>query len=125
MDTWCFALPEEFTTAYEEPRVEVTEPEKLDGQGVARKIHYGDGKQPWDDILEAGWGPAFAAANVLKYLRRNKQVEDSRKKATWYWLRLNELARGPQDQVSGIFELRELLHRLTPEELFLLRDEES
>lgn len=35
-----------------------------------RKDHYGTGRQPWDDIVEAGWSPEFAAANVLKYLRR-------------------------------------------------------
>ena len=36
-----------------------------------RKSHYGDGKQPWDTLCEeTPWAVAFAAGNVLKYLRR-------------------------------------------------------
>lgn len=59
----------------------MSEPERPDG----RKAHYGVGRQPLDDIVDQGWGPAFCAGNILKYLRRDKQVEDSRAKAKWYW----------------------------------------
>ncbi len=38
--------------------------------GSVRQQHYGVGEQPWDVALREGWGPAFAAANVLKYLRQ-------------------------------------------------------
>lgn len=56
----------------------------------ARKSHYGPRRQPWDDIVDAGWGPAFAAGNVLKYLRRDKDREHSIESARWYWARLKE-----------------------------------
>jgi hypothetical protein len=62
-------------------RDSMREPERGDG----RKAHYGAGRQPLDDIVEQGWGPAFCAGNIVKYLRRDKQVEDSRAKAKWYW----------------------------------------
>lgn len=60
-------------------------------RGDGRKTHYGSGRQPWDDIVEAGWGPPFAASNVLKYLRRTKDLEHSLESARWYWQRLNEM----------------------------------
>jgi hypothetical protein len=63
------------------------EPERADG----RKEHYGSGRQPLDDIIEAGWGPQFCASNILKYMRRLKQIEDSKIKARWYWRYLDEL----------------------------------
>lgn len=58
-----------------------------------RKAYYGAGRQPWDDIVAAGFGPAFAASSILKYLRRDKgtPVEDL-EKARWYFARLEELA---------------------------------
>lgn len=55
-----------------------------------RKAHYGDGEQPWDVIVRLGWGPAFAAGNVLKYLRRSKHPEHSLESAAWYYARLVE-----------------------------------
>lgn len=58
--------------------------------GEPRKAHYGDGEQPWDAIVRLGWGPAFAAGNVLKYLRRTKDPEHSLESARWYWRRLEE-----------------------------------
>ena len=59
-----------------------------------RAAHYGAGRQPWDDILDAGWGPAFAAGNALKYVRRAaaKNGEDDINKARWYYHELLELA---------------------------------
>ena len=123
LSEWCFAVPEEFTTTERYRPQDPPEPERLDDQGIARKVHYGEGRQPWDDIMEAGWGPAFAAANVLKYLRRNKSVEDSRKKAMWYWHRLTELAQSekPRDRVDGTLALSMLVHKLSNEEFALLK----
>lgn len=48
----------------------MTERTHAGADGTVRQDHYGAGRQPWDDIVDAGWGPAFAAGNVLKYLRR-------------------------------------------------------
>lgn len=56
--------------------------------GSIRKAHYGDGRQPWDDIVDAGWGPFFAASNVLKYIRRTKNPEHSFESACWYYKQL-------------------------------------
>jgi hypothetical protein len=66
----------------------VAEPEHVAADGSTRKSHYGTGRQPWDDIVDLGWGPAFAAGNVLKYLRRTKDPDADLKKARWYfeWL---------------------------------------
>lgn len=62
--------------------------------GETRKVHYGDGRQPWDYILDASWAPEFAAGNVLKYLRRTKDPEHSLESARWYYARLVEMMRG-------------------------------
>lgn len=59
-----------------------------------RKKHYGEGRQPWDDIVDAGWAAEFAASNVLKYLRRDKEHEHSLESAKWYYDRLLDMARG-------------------------------
>lgn len=59
--------------------------------GTTRKDHYGAGRQPWDDIVDARWGAPFAAGNVLKYMRRNKDVTESRIKGGWYWRELYKL----------------------------------
>lgn len=94
-------------------------------RGDGRKSHYGAGRQPWDDIVEAGWGPSFAAANVLKYLRRTKAPEHSLESARWYWTRLTEFVNQPmQHNVSKMYAniVRErLIKLLTPEELERLR----
>lgn len=58
--------------------------------GESRKAHYGDGEQPWDVIVASGWGPAFAAGCVVRYLRRDKAREHSRESARWYYARLVE-----------------------------------
>ena len=51
-----------------------------------------DLEKPWDVIVCLGWGPEFAAGNVLKYLRRTKEPEHSLESARWYWQRLVDLA---------------------------------
>lgn len=97
----------------------VAEPEHVAADGSTRKSHYGAGRQPWDDIVDLGWGPAFAAGNVLKYLRRTKDPDADLKKARWYfeWLLAKEKSTDPRYRV--IYELRCLLTtdeiaRLTP-----------
>lgn len=59
--------------------------------GSVRKAHYGDGEQPWDTVVLEGWAPHFAAANVLKYLRRTKDPKHSLESARWYHERLIEM----------------------------------
>lgn len=73
-----------------------------EGQGDSepRKAHYGDGVQPWDVILASGWGPGFAAGNVLKYLRRTKNPEHSAESASWYYDRLVEGCAGVFEKVA-------------------------
>lgn len=58
--------------------------------GTERQAYYGKSRQPWDDICDANWGPAFAAGNVLKYLRRDKAPEHSIASARWYWRQIVE-----------------------------------
>lgn len=72
--------------------------EKVVGDTV-RKTYYGAGRQPWDDILAQGWGPEFAAGNVLKYIRRIKTPEDDLKKARWYAEELSKMCE--KDDGSG------------------------
>jgi hypothetical protein len=94
------------------------EPERGDG----RKAHYGSGRQPLDDIVEAAWGPAFCAGNVLKYLRRDKDVEDSRKKAKWYFDFLIMRGNDTTDPYSPEWMLagRQLTRRLLRVEMDVL-----
>ena len=96
-----------------------------DSHGVARQDHYGAGRQPWDDIVDLGWAPAFAAGNVLKYLRRDKRPEHSLESARWYWRRLQEFRRDARYLYRGaasvaVVKLSELL---TAEELAKLEAE--
>ena len=88
-------------------------------QGEARKAHYGDGKQPWDSICELGWGCHFAAANVLKYLRRTKDTKHSLESARWYYVRLIEMAEKSRYHKTV---LRMLHDELKPDELTRLVD---
>jgi hypothetical protein len=83
-----------------------------------RKAHYGSGVQPWDLILEEGWGPAFAAGCVLRYLRRDKAIEHSLESARWYATRLAEgaFARKYGDQQAWVVAWSKLSARLTPDE---------
>lgn len=95
------------------------EPEFVDAEGVARKAHYGAGKQPWDTIKELGWGGVFAAANVLKYIRRYmlKNGVDDIAKANWYYAELVKLADiNFVDRIT----LLKLRTELTADELGLL-----
>lgn len=88
--------------------------EHVGPDGTIRKDHYGSGKQPWDDIKEAGWGPAFAAGNVLKYVRRDKAKEHSLQSAMWYWTELKKMdkstyANGIKHQLVGLLTKEERL----------------
>jgi hypothetical protein len=75
---------------------------------LLRQRYYGDGrKQPLDHIHEAGWGPAFAASNVLKYLDRQKGQSDlDRDKARWYLADLREGAGASTEEADAV------LHKL-------------
>jgi hypothetical protein len=93
--------------------------------GTVRQDHYGDGRQPWDDIVDAHWGPAFAAGNVLKYLRRTKDPKHSLESARWYWARLREFSGAWGDDPANAplanddfapTVLRKLWEMLTPDE---------
>lgn len=85
--------------------------------GTVRKAHYGDGRQPWDDIRDAGWAPAFAAGCVLRYLRRAKDREHSIESARWYWERLNALCATEHGDPVAVLKLHAML---TPEERDLI-----
>jgi hypothetical protein len=105
----------------------INEPEHIAEDGTTRKSHYGAGKQPWDFIVEAGWGPEFAAGNVLKYIRRapNKNGADDVKKARWYYAELLKwvaLGRGSVDLNAHPARLafHKLMEMLTYEERQLL-----
>ena len=76
------------------------EPGHVADDGSVRKDHYGPGRQPWDDIVDAGWGPAFAAGNALKYVRRAaaKNGEDDLAKGRWYY---NEMIKRIAGEVNG------------------------
>jgi hypothetical protein len=90
-----------------------------------RQPQYGDGRQPWDDIVEEGWAPEFAAGNVLKYLRRDKAREHSLASARWYWARLNEAVTaglGPRRPREVQLVKLGLDRRLTDTERDLLED---
>ena len=65
---------------------------------LQRQPYYGEGRQPLDDIIELGWGPAFCAGNVLKYLRRNKHTDQMKDidKARWYASLMLEKARSDE-----------------------------
>lgn len=88
-----------------------------------RASQYGEGRQPWDDILDQGWGPAFAAGNALKYIRRYKMKngDDDIAKARWYWHELYQ--RSLNVSLSGqawVLAHVDLISLLTPEEILLL-----
>jgi hypothetical protein len=108
------------------PETRVVELDRVEpgADGSVRKAHYGDGKQPWDTIKELGWGPEFAAANVLKYLRRTKDVEGSRQKALWYKARLVEMMSDMSttlgERQHASFCTSVMIKKLTSEEWELL-----
>lgn len=90
-----------------------------DNHGVVRQDHYGSGRQPWDDILDSGWAPEFAAGNVLKYLRRDKAREHSLESARWYYRELLRMCGGHSDRAPRV--VQQLLDLLTAEEVGNLR----
>lgn len=94
----------------------------LDNSGVVRQNHYGPGRQPWDDIVDLGWAPEFAAGNVLKYLRRDKQREHSVDSAKWYHARLMELCHPAQSGSTTLYTYRAMRVR---QELYKLLTEEE
>lgn len=83
-----------------------------------RKPWYGEGRQPIDDIMAAGWGPEFCAGNVLKYLRRTKSPEHSLESARIYYGWLTGLAQLQRETGEGhaIKVLGQLVAMLTPVE---------
>ena len=92
---------------------------------TVRKSWYGDGEQPYDTAVRLGWGPAFAATNVLKYIRRTKAPEHSLESARWYYARLYRNAAqaeaGPTAPwAEALFALED---ELTQGELMLIRNE--
>jgi|SRR5882762_5594637 len=90
--------------------------------GTTRKVHYGEGEQPWDTALRLGWAHHFAATNVLKYLRRAKDEEHSLESAKIYYEWLYELGIpngkfGIYTQSSSAwFAFKDLNNELTTEE---------
>jgi len=60
--------------------------------GTVRKAHYGDGRQPWDDMVDLNIAAEFAAGSILKYLRRDKDREHSLESAKWYYNQLYQHA---------------------------------
>ena len=99
-----------------------TEPEIQGEDGTTRKAHYGAGRQPWDDMLDLGWGPHFAAGSALKYVRRymNKNGEDDLKKGRWYY---HEILTRATSEINGPWTkaLTELEDELSVDERRLLR----
>lgn len=88
-----------------------------------RKPWYGEGRQPIDDIMEAGWGPEFCAGNVLKYLRRTKSPEHSLESARVYfgWLRGLADKQSQTGYGNAINVLAQLYGMLTPDEVSTLQ----
>src|SRR5271157_756942 len=85
--------------------------------GTARQDH-------WDDIVHLGWAPHFAAANVLKCLRWDKEPEHSLRSARWYYRRLRELLLFPAQYGIIARTAYERLHQiLTPKERALLDED--
>jgi hypothetical protein len=91
------------------------------GDGTTRQNHYGQGEQPWDAIKTVGWGPEFAAGNVIKYLRRTKDIEHSIESARWYWARLHEDTYSYEQNRRLPSVLYKLEQMLTPDEFNKLR----
>ena len=82
--------------------------------GTVRRQHYGTGVQPWDTIKALGWGAIFAASNVIKYLRRTKDLEHSLESARWYYSALCKMA--DENNAAAIHVKLALLHELTEQE---------
>lgn len=100
------------------------EPERTAADGTIRKQHYGDGKQPWDDMLTLGWAPYFAAGSALKYVRRykNKNGDDDLAKGRWYFARLKEMFMGADNNnaQNAVVVFNQLLKELSFAEVDLM-----
>lgn len=98
------------------------EPEHVANDGTVRKDHYGMGRQPWDDIVDFGWGAPFAAGNALKYVRRFKQKNgaDDLEKGRWYYARLYEMSLRGSHYATTCRE--KLIQHCSTEEMVLLEN---
>jgi len=86
-------------------------------RGDGRKIHYGEGKQPWDTCKELGWAAQGAAFSILRYLRRTKTPERDLREAKVYFGWLKELAAEHKHvKNDSMIVLNQLLEELSPEE---------
>lgn len=82
-----------------------------------RETYYGDGRQPWDDIVAGGFGAEFAAGSILKYLRRTKgERAKDLEKARWYWARILEMQKLKSGYVRAEHAHLWLQKTLTPDE---------
>lgn len=76
--------------------------------GTVRKAHYGEGKQPWDTMVEMGIGAEFAAGSIIKYLRRSKDPEHSKESARWYYVRLRAMIDNIATSTLTEYEAKQL-----------------
>lgn len=81
-------------------------------RGDGRKVHYGPGRQPVDTIRDMGWAPEFFAGNVLKYLRRSKDIEHSHESARVYFRWLGDEVKSMQFDEAYRFRALDVLERL-------------
>jgi hypothetical protein len=89
------------------PSPQPTEATHVADDGTIRKSHYGEkGKrQPWDDFIAWGWAAKFAAACVVRYLRRTKPDPDDMFDACWYYTRLHELCATEREAEAALAKL--------------------
>lgn len=71
----------------------------------------------WDHIVALGWGPVFAAGNVLTCLRTPQDPVQSLAMARWYYAKLKQMKA-----LNKVVALRKLL---TKEELAQLDGEKE
>lgn len=94
---------------------------RIDQSG--RQDYFGEGRQPWDEIVDVGFGPQFAAGSILKYIRRTKgEREKDIAKAAWYWARLIELSEDRVNETAARDALQWLNARLTLAEVEVIHD---
>lgn len=78
------------------PAPEEGEPEFQAADGTVRKKHYGEGKQPWDHMVDLDIAFEFAIGCIIKYPMRDPSVKgisavEDYKKARWYLARVEEM----------------------------------
>jgi hypothetical protein len=112
-----------------QPTIPGLEPERMAEDGTKRKLHYGDGKQPWDYWYENGWAPIAAASNAHKYVARHlaKNGEDDLRKGRWYYTRLQEMSQDFEypHRIVALAALGQLQALLTIEQIRLLEKENT